>query len=146
MTIIVNGKTYVEAEYPIATEPSILEKKQQGREVLRFTINARYEDAARDFVDGAAIVIADDHGNEYDKKAFSIAGDIVDHRDGRITVYMGKPTEAETEKARVAELTQAVREWKNAAEEAEAKLKAIRREAKTNAALKEILDKIGGIK
>ncbi len=31
-----------------------------------------------------------------DLSEYSIAGDIVDHRDGIITVFMGKPTEAET--------------------------------------------------
>ena len=31
-----------------------------------------------------------------DLSEYSIAGDIVDHRDGTITVYMGKPTDTET--------------------------------------------------
>ena len=31
----------------------------------------------------------------YDLADYAKSGDIVDHRDGRITVYMGKPTEKE---------------------------------------------------
>lgn len=144
MAVYVNDKSvYHEAEYPISSEPPIFEKRHDGREVLRLTINARYEDVARDFIEGASITISDEKGVKYDKSAFSIAGDIVDHRDGRITVYMGKPTEAEKEKARTAELAEAVSKWKKAAEDAEAKLKAIRKEAKTDASMNAILEKIG---
>ena len=143
MTVIANGRSYAAADYPIPAEPSVFEKKRDGREILRLTVYARHEDAARDFSDGAPLLRRTDDGTMYDKSAFSVAGDIVDHRDGRITVYMGKHTEAEKEKARSAELEQAVRIWKNAAEEAETKLKALRREAKVNAELREVLERIG---
>lgn len=33
--------------------------------------------------------------NEWDNSDFSIAGDVTDHRDGRITIKMGKPTDLE---------------------------------------------------
>lgn len=33
--------------------------------------------------------------NEYDNSEYSIAGDITDHRDGTVSIKMGKPTEAE---------------------------------------------------
>ena len=132
MLIIANGNTYQEAAYPVSTEPSIFEKKQDGREVLRLTVEGKYSAVVKDFVDGAQIVLRDtDDGNgevEYDKSEFSIAGDIVDHRDGRITVYMGKPTDSEKEKAR--------------ADELEKQLKAIRTEAAKNEQLKGIVDKI----
>lgn len=32
---------------------------------------------------------------EWDNSAYSVAGDVTDHRDGRVTVKMGKPTDLE---------------------------------------------------
>lgn len=146
MLIIASGNTYQEAAYPVSSEPSIFEKKQNGREVIRLTVEGKYSAVVNDFTDGAQITLVDtDDGNgtiEYDKSEFSIAGDIVDHRDGRITVYMGKPTAEEKEKAHSAELEQAVKNWKAAAETAEQQLKAIRTEASKDEKLKGIVDKI----
>lgn len=34
--------------------------------------------------------------NEYDNSEYSLAGDITDHRDGTVSIKMGKPTEAES--------------------------------------------------
>ena len=42
--------------------------------------------------------------NEYDNSAYSIAGDITDHRDGTVSIKMGKPTETENAKATVTAL------------------------------------------
>lgn len=42
--------------------------------------------------------------NEYDNSAYSLAGDITDHRDGTVSIKMGKPTEAESAKATVTAL------------------------------------------
>jgi len=146
MTIVANGNPYMEAVYPIPAEPSIFEKKRNGREVIRFTVLGKYADVAADFVDNARIIIQDNTDNnaiaEYDKSEFSVAGDIVDHRDGRITVYMGKPTEEEKEKAHSAELEQAMKDWKAAAETAEQQLRAIRAEAAKDEKLRGIVDKI----
>ena len=146
MKILVNKHTYEEAVYPVSSEPSIFEKKQNGREVLRLTVEGKYSAVVKDFADGAQITLVDtDDGNgsvEYDKSEFSIAGDIVDHRDGRITVYMAKPTEGEKEKARADELEQAVKEWKSAAESAQKQLKAIQAEAAKDEKLKGIVDKV----
>ena len=41
---------------------------------------------------------------EEDMSAYSLAGEIVDHRDGTVSIKMGKPTEAETAKATVTAL------------------------------------------
>lgn len=41
---------------------------------------------------------------EYDNSAYSLAGDITDHRDGTVSIKMGKPTEAENAKATVTAL------------------------------------------
>lgn len=42
--------------------------------------------------------------NEYDNSEYSLAGDITDHRDGTVSIKMGKPTETETAKATVTAL------------------------------------------
>ena len=42
--------------------------------------------------------------NEYDNSEYSLAGDITDHRDGTVSVKMGKPTEAEASAATVTAL------------------------------------------
>lgn len=45
--------------------------------------------------------------NEWDNSEYSIAGDITDHRDGTVSIKMGKPTEAETLRAQLAEIEEA---------------------------------------
>ena len=45
--------------------------------------------------------------NEWDNSEYSISGPITDHRDGTVTIKMGKPTEAETLRAQLAEIEEA---------------------------------------
>lgn len=54
--------------------------------------------------------------NEYDNSEYSIAGDITDHRDGTVSIKMGKPTEAETAVGAVVALTGEVVTMARAAE------------------------------
>jgi len=107
------GITFNEANYPLDIEPNIFAKRRtmlgEQREVLRLTLLGTYADVAAVFVDNAQFgrevdePILDDNGQptditqtvHYDLSEYSKAGDIIDHRDGRITVYMGKPTEKE---------------------------------------------------
>ena len=42
--------------------------------------------------------------NEYDNSEYSLAGDITDHRDGHVSIKMGKPTESELSEATVTAL------------------------------------------
>lgn len=42
--------------------------------------------------------------HEYDNSEYSLAGDITDHRDGTVSIKMGKPTETESAKATVTAL------------------------------------------
>ena len=42
--------------------------------------------------------------NEYDNSAYSLAGDITDHRNGTVSIKMGKPTESELSTATVTAL------------------------------------------
>ena len=104
-----NGKIFDTAAYPIELEPPIVAKKIAddgvNRNYLRITVASTYADVLESFVDNATYAIrqfdVDENGNEletytdFDWSEYSMAGDIVDHRDGRITVYMGKPTEQE---------------------------------------------------
>ena len=104
-----DGKIFDTADYPIDLEPPILAKKisEDGvnREYLRITVSATYADVLAYFVDNATYSIRqfdiDDNGNEletyqdFDWSEYSVARDVIDHRDGRITVYMAKPNEQE---------------------------------------------------
>lgn len=45
--------------------------------------------------------------DEYDNSAYSLAGEITDYRDGTVSIKMGKPTEAETLRAQLAEIEEA---------------------------------------
>lgn len=105
-----DGKTFTSVEYPIETEPCIFSKKILtdgiNRDFLRITVLASYADVNQYFVDNTEYSIRqfdlDNEGKEletytdYDWSEYSVAGDIVDHRDGKITVYMSKPVAYET--------------------------------------------------
>lgn len=54
--------------------------------------------------------------NEYDNSEYSLSGDITDHRDGTVSIKMGKPTEAETAVGAVVALTGEVVTVERAAE------------------------------
>ena len=45
--------------------------------------------------------------NEWDNSVYSLSGAITDHRDGTVSIKMGKPTEAETLRAQLAEIEEA---------------------------------------
>lgn len=54
--------------------------------------------------------------NEYDNSEYSLAGDIADHRDGTVSIKMGKPTETENAVGAVVALTGEVVTMARAAE------------------------------
>lgn len=45
--------------------------------------------------------------NEWDNSAYSLSGAITDHRDGTVSIKMGKPTETEMLRAQLAEIEEA---------------------------------------
>ena len=45
--------------------------------------------------------------NEWDNSEYSLSGAITDHRDGTVSIKMGKPTEAEMLRAQLAEIEEA---------------------------------------
>jgi hypothetical protein len=54
--------------------------------------------------DGNPTGETEDVVNEWDNSAYSLSGDITDHRDGTVSIKMGKPTETENAKATVTAL------------------------------------------
>ena len=85
------------------------DSKWNDRESAAITCSLSYKEAIALFVDGVQWSIVhqpepyqDENGEtvtpeavEYDNSDFSVAGDITDHRDGTITVKMGKLTDLE---------------------------------------------------
>lgn len=63
---------------------------------LSWSIEQDYEELENDFNEnGEEVQKKVLKTNSYDNSEYSIAGDIIDHRDGTITVKMGKPTAEE---------------------------------------------------
>ena len=96
--------------YPATINGKMNDKEWDGRQSKTITLAMAYDAASALFVDGLAwsIVMQPDAytdpetGEEitpeaevYDNCEFSIAGDITDHRDGTVSVKMGKPTDLE---------------------------------------------------
>lgn len=72
-----------DAEWSIVTENVITEPQldEYGMEILD--------------ENGMPVMIETVETEEFDNSEYCVAGDIIDHRDGYITVKMGKPTELE---------------------------------------------------
>ena len=109
-------------EYPAAVNGVYNDRSWGERDTKTITLPMTHAEAAallsdntpwsiiqRDMVD-----VLDEQGqptgetkevvNEYDNSEYSIAGDITDHRDGTVSIKMGKPTESELSAATVTAL------------------------------------------
>lgn len=110
---------YVEingVQYPASITGKLSDKDWDGRASKAITLEMSYSDAVSIFVDDIKWNIVQDIEEEieeineetdetthrlvtkqeiYDNSEYSIAGDIVDHRNGSITVKMGKITAEE---------------------------------------------------
>lgn len=109
-------------EYPAAISGANNDRTWDGRDAKTVTLTMTHDQVAallpdntpwsivqRDMVD-----VLDEQGkptgetkevvNEYDNSEYSLAGDITDHRDGTVSIKMGKPTETESAKATVTAL------------------------------------------
>lgn len=53
------------------------------------------DDNGNQALDEAGNLILDEEGTEIDMSEYSMSGDITDHRDGTVTIKMGKPTDLE---------------------------------------------------
>ena len=95
---------------PATIRGRISDSDWNGRESKAITCELSHAEAAELFVDDLAWAIiyqADSYedpetgetvtpeAETYDNSAYSVAGPITDHRDGTVTVKMGKPTAAE---------------------------------------------------
>ena len=109
-------------EYPATVNGVNNDRSWDGRDTKTITLTMTHAEVAellpnntpwsivqRDMVD-----VLDEQGqptgetkevvNEYDNSEYSIAGDITDHRNGTVSIKMGKPTEAEASAATVTAL------------------------------------------
>ena len=105
-----------ETLYPATINGRMQDGEWDNRESKAITLEMDYATAVNLFVDGLAWSIVqqnevpvfeqDENGEsiqvgteiketEFDNSEYNIAGDIIDHRDGTITVKMGKLTELE---------------------------------------------------
>lgn len=98
--------------YPATINGKMSDTAWDNRESKAITLEMDYAQASALFVDGMAWSIVqeqevptyDENGEQngtemqetvFDNSEYCLAGDITDHRDGRITVKMGKLTEIE---------------------------------------------------
>ena len=108
--IEVNGQKYV-----ASITGRLSDKDWDGRESKAIRTAMSYDDAMNIFVDDVEWNIIQEHeynkevvdeegqvhfepaieSEVYDNSDYCIAGDVVDHRDGTVTIKMGKPTAAE---------------------------------------------------
>lgn len=94
---------YVEVNgtrYPAVITGKLKDKDWDDRASKAITLEMTYADAVALFVDDVDWNIVEEHdANEevtiYDNSEYSTPGDIIDHRNGTITVKMGKPTAEE---------------------------------------------------
>lgn len=96
--------TYIKIDNTLYPTVSIvgymIDGKWDNRESKAITMESTYEDVKNLMVDDVVWSIverADDSEaeSEYDNSEFSLSGAITDHRDGTITIKMGKMTDLE---------------------------------------------------
>lgn len=94
---------------PASVSGRVMDHEWDGRASKSITCELTHDEAATLFVDGVAWSIiqekepyTDNEGNtvtpepvEFDNSDYCVAGDITDHRDGTISVKMGKLTDLE---------------------------------------------------
>ena len=83
-----------ETEYPATISGKIVDAEWDGRQSKTIYLEMTHEEAVSLFIDGAQWFIMDEE-NEYDNSEYNVAGDITDHRDGYLSVKMGKSTDLE---------------------------------------------------
>lgn len=88
-----------EKEFPLLSARAAMEMlKGYRRDVISLTITATYAEVAAEFTDGATFTVVDDSvtpAEEFEYTDHTMAGPITDHRDGTVTVKMGKANTAE---------------------------------------------------
>lgn len=110
-------------EYPAAVTGVYNDRTWDGRDTKTITLTMTHDQVAALLLSGTPwsivqrdmVDVLDEQGqptgetkevvNEYDNSEYSIAGDITDHRDGTVSIKMGKPTETENAVGAVVALT-----------------------------------------
>lgn len=111
-----------QAEYSAAVNGVNNDPAWDGRDTKTITLTMTHDEAAAllpdntpwSIVQREMVDVLDEQGqptgetkevvNEYDNSDYSLAGDITDHRDGTVSIKMGKPTESELSAATVTAL------------------------------------------
>lgn len=117
--------TYIKVnntEYPAEINGNPKDRSWGGRDTKTVTLTMSHDEAAALLPDNTpwsivlreTVDVLDEQDqptgetkevvNEYDNSEYSIAGDLTDHRDGTVSIKMGKPTETENAKATVTAL------------------------------------------
>ena len=109
-------------EYPAAVNGVGNDRTWDGRDTKTITLTMTHAEVASLLPDNTPwsivhremVDVLDEQGhptgetkevvNEYDNSEYSLAGDITDHRDGTVSIKMGKPTESELSEATVTAL------------------------------------------
>ena len=109
-------------EYPAAVSGVYNDRTWNGRDTKTITLTMTHAEVASllpdntpwSIVQREMVDVLDEQGhptgetkevvNEYDNSEYSLAGDITDHRDGTVSIKMGKPTESELSEATVTAL------------------------------------------
>lgn len=112
-----------QTEYPAAVTGDRTDRNWNGRDTKTITLTMTHDAVAAllpdntpwSIVQRETVDVLDEQGqptgqtkevvNEYDNSAYSLAGDITDHRDGTVSIKMGKPTDAENAVGAVVALT-----------------------------------------
>lgn len=109
-------------EYPAAVNGANNDRMWDGRDTKTIRLTMSHDQVAAllpdntpwSIVQRETVDVLDEQGkptgetkevvNEYDNREYSLAGDITDHRDGTVSIKMGKPTESELSAATVTAL------------------------------------------
>ena len=81
--------------YPAVIAGKMQDASWDNRSTKTITLEMTHATAVETFVDNAEWSIVDDENTEYDNSDYCLAGDITDHRDGTLSVKMGKMTDLE---------------------------------------------------
>lgn len=110
-------------EYPATVSGDRADRTWDGRDTKTVTLTMTHDAVAAllpdntpwSIVQRETVNVLDEQGqptgetkevvNEYDNSEYSLAGDITDHRDGTVSIKMGKPTETESAVGAVVALT-----------------------------------------
>lgn len=101
-------ETYIkvnETLYPATINGCMSDMSWDNRETKSITLTMSYDDVVELLPHDTTWSIVqisenpdsneNDDTNEWDNSEFCISGDITDHRDGTVTIKMGKPTDLE---------------------------------------------------